>query len=380
MIIAGETSGDLHGAALLKELLNINREIKFFGIGGDKMIAEGLNAMFHIKQMAFLGFVEVIRHIPFMRNVQKKLIEKIKEENIELVILIDYPGFNLSLAKKIKKIAEANRHEKIKIVYYISPQVWAWGKNRVEKIKKFVNKMLVVFPFEVDFYKKAGLEVEYTGHPLIDRINNHKFLSREELNEKFGLNSQKEILLLMPGSRKQEIKKIFPAVITAAEKLSKDFNLQIIVACPENIDESIFSSLNSSVKYFIVKGNTYDLLKHARFGVIKSGTSTLEAALLQMPFVVVYKTSLISYIIGRLLANVETIAMANIIAGEKIVEELIQQNLTPEKVYNVCKEILTNNAQYILLKNKLAGIKGMLGDTGASKRAAESITALLNES
>ncbi|MFA3782531.1 lipid-A-disaccharide synthase [Melioribacteraceae bacterium 4301-Me] len=372
MIIAGEASGDLHGAALIKELLNINPKIKFYGIGGDKMVAEGLIAQYHIKQMSFLGFVEVLKHIPFIKAVQKTLINKIKEENIHTAILIDYPGFNLNFAKKIKEMG-------VKIIYYISPQVWAWGKKRVNKIKQLIDKMIVVFPFEVNFYREHNFKVDYTGHPLIDRINNYKFLTRTELITKFNLEENKDILLVMPGSRQQEIKKIFPAVITAAEKLAKDFNLQIVIACSENIEVSVFNKFTSSSNYHLVRGNTYDLIKYSKFGIIKSGTSTLEAALLQLPFIVVYKTSVFSYIIGKLLASIKTIAMPNIIAGEKIVEELIQKDVTTDKIYRKSKILLKDEILYNNLKNKLGSIKEKLGDGNASKKAAELIITELNE-
>ncbi len=192
-MIAGEVSGDQIGAALIEDLKKLDNDICVFGIGGDRMIAAGMEIQYHIKRMAFLGFAEVIRHLPFIKKVQKGLLKTIKNENIKYAVLIDYPGFNLNFAKKLNAIG-------IKIVYYISPQVWAWGKSRIKKIKKVVDKMLVVYPFEEELYKKNEVEVELVEHPLIERINKYDFLSREELLSKFGL-SEKEILLVMPGSR-----------------------------------------------------------------------------------------------------------------------------------------------------------------------------------
>ena len=199
MIITGEVSGDLIGALLIKELKIQNPDLNITGIGGDKMKSAGMNLIYHSDQMAFLGFVEVLKHLPFIQQVQKKLISVIKQEKINCVVLIDYPGFNLSIAKKLKQ-------QGVKIIYYVSPQIWAWAKGRVKKVKKFIDKMLVVFPFEVDFYKKENVNVEYIGHPLVERINEYEFLNKDEFFTKFNLDKGKEILLVMPGSRKQEVK------------------------------------------------------------------------------------------------------------------------------------------------------------------------------
>ncbi len=222
MIIAGEASGDLHGAALIKKLKNIDSSIEILGIGGDRMIEAGMNALFHIKKMAFLGLVEVIKHIPYIKQVQKKLIDTVLDENIKVIILIDYPGFNLGLAKKLKKLGR-------KIIYYISPQIWAWGKRRIKKIKKYVDKMIVVFPFEEKLYKEHGIDAVYVGHPLIEHIENYNFISKDELYKKFNLMKGKEILLLLPGSRKHEIKKIFPETIQAVLRIISIFKLSSLV-------------------------------------------------------------------------------------------------------------------------------------------------------
>ena len=217
MIIAGEISGDLHGSTLIESLLRKRNDLKIFGIGGDKMEAAGMDIQFHIKDMAFLGFAEVVKHIPFIKQVQKKLLNVIKEKNIRTVVLIDYPGFNLNFAKKLKRIG-------IKIIYYISPQIWAWGKNRIKKIKNRVDKMLVVFPFEKQFYNEHGVDAEFVGHPLIKRLGEYKFLSKEELINKYNLDANKGILLLLPGSRIQEIEKIFEILFVNKSHHKKKFS------------------------------------------------------------------------------------------------------------------------------------------------------------
>jgi lipid-A-disaccharide synthase len=299
------------------------------------------------------------------------LIQVIKAENIKYAVLIDYPGFNLNFAKKLKHIG-------VKVIYYISPQIWAWGGGRIKKIKRLVDKMLVVFPFEEDLYKKNNVNVELVGHPLIERIHEYKFLSREELWKKFNFD-EKEILLVMPGSREHEVEKIFPEVIKAAERIASEFNLQIVVACSTNIDEDVFNNSADSKKFTVVKGFTYDLMKYAKLGIIKSGTSTLEAGLFELPMVIVYKTSKLTYLIGKNLVRVDNIGMANIISGEKVVPELIQNDVNENTIYSECKKILTDKILYEDIKRKFNLLKEKLGSAGASARAAKIIYSILNE-
>ena len=372
MMIAGEISGDLHGASLIKELKKLDQEINIFGIGGDKMQDAGMQITFHINRMAFLGFVEVVKHIPFIKKVQRKLLELVKAKNINTVVLIDYPGFNLSIAKKLKRL-------NVKIVYYISPQIWAWGSARINKIKKLVNKMLVVFPFEESLYSNQNVDVEFVGHPLLERLKEYDFLSKENLFEKYDLDRNKEILLILPGSREQEVKHIFPEVIKAAVKLAGEFNLQVITACSSNIDENLFYKITEVGNFKVIKGDTYNLLKNSKFGIVKSGTSTLEAGLFQLPMVIVYKTSISTYWIGKSLIRVDQIGMANIICGEKVVPELIQNQVREKTIYEECKKILADKKLYETIKNKFGLIKEKLGTVGASAKAALLIHKIMNE-
>jgi len=372
MIIAGEASGDLHGASLIKQLKAIDPALFLCGIGGDKMIAEGMTIDFHIKDMAFLGIVEVVKHLPFIKRVQSKLLERIKTNNINTVVLIDYPGFNLSFAKKIKKLG-------IKIIYYISPQVWAWGKGRIPKIKKLVDRMLVVFPFEKEMYDKEGVNSDYVGHPLSEQINDYNFLSKDELSDHYSLDNNKEILLLLPGSRVQEIYKIFPECIKGAAMVADEFDMQIVVSCSQNIDENIFKSLTNIKNYKLIKGHNYELMKYAKCGIIKSGTSTLEAGLFGLPSIVVYSTNWLTYLIGRSLVKIKNIALANIIAGETVFDELLQSDVNAKNVYEKIKLLLTDSARTNKLKRKLQILKTKLGEIGASQKVAEIIYAKLNE-
>ena len=367
LIIAGEASGDIHGAALMSKIKAIDKLAEFTGIGGGRMIDEGLNAKYHIKDMAFLGFVEVVKHLPFIRKVQTDIIEEVKRKDIKKVVLIDYPGFNLNIAKKLKQLG-------VKIFYYISPQIWAWGNRRIKKIRRRIDKMIVVFPFEEKFYKESGIDVEFVGHPLIERISEFNFDDRTIFITKNKLNPKKDILLLMPGSRRHEIEKIFPETIKAADKLAKEFGYQVVVACPENIEESIFDKY-PDYKFTIIKNESYNLFKHAKFGIIKSGTSTMEAAIIGLPFTVVYATSQLTYLIGKTLVNVKNIAMPNIIAGKEIVKEFIQNDLTAEKLFNHIKILVSSPAAIESMKSDLTNVKEKLGNRSASELAAKIICA-----
>lgn len=372
MIIAGETSGDLHGASLMKELKVLSPDLCFCGIGGEKMIDEGLDALYTTSEMAMIGFTEVVKHIPFIRKVRKNLLNLIERDKISHLVLIDYPGFNLNFAGKAKKLG-------VKISYYISPQIWAWGKKRVKKIKKFIDKMIVILPFEEEFYREHDVDVEYVGHPIVDRLNEYNYLTREELNKKFGLD-ERDILLLLPGSRKSEVEKIFPETITAAEKIAADNKIQVIVACSGGINENFFEQISPAKDYTVVSGYTYDLIRHAKFGIIKSGTSTLECAILGLPFVVIYKTSALTYLIGKMLVNISNIAMPNIIAGKEIVKEFIQNDVQADKIAEFVVRILSKDENLEEIKRKLKSVKEKIGENGAAKKAASIIFTEINES
>jgi len=372
MIIAGEVSGDLLGAELSSELKKINGNLNIVGIGGERMELAGVEIIYHINKLAFLGFAEVVKHIPFIRKVQNELIEIIKEKNIKTIILIDYPGFNLNFAKKIKPLG-------VKIIYYISPQIWAWGSGRIKRIKNLVRKMFVVFPFEEKIYNAAGVDVEFVGHPLLERIDKYDFLPREKFFRMYELDTEKEILLILRGSRTHEVERIFPAAIEAAMKLSREFNLQIVVAGTSGIDEKLYKNISPSDDYKLVKDHNYELMRYSKFGIIKSGTSTLEAGLFGLPMVIVYKTSLLTYFIGKNLVNLKNIGMANIISGENVVPELIQDKVNPDSIYNESKKILSNSDLYNSIRNKLLEINKKLGEKGAVRKTAESIYSLINE-
>jgi len=370
LILAGEPSGDMHASALVSSMLNSNSELKFSGIAGSHMINSGVNALYHIKDMAFLGFVEVIQHLPFILKVERAIINFVKSNKIKLAILIDYPGFNLRIAKKLKRLG-------VRVVYYISPQIWAWHQSRIKKIKARVDKMLVVFPFEKKFYEDGGVSVEYVGHPLVERINNFEFKSKSELFDELGID--KELFLILPGSRKHEIEKHLPELIKTADIISNKNNLQTVVACADNFDEKYLQQYISSDNIKIVKGNTYNLLKHSKFGIIKSGTSTLEAAIIGLPFIVIYSTSRLTYELAKRLVKIDHIAMPNIVAGKTVVREFIQNDVNAELISDYIQSMLDDNSALKNLDKELNSIKNKLGSSNASENAAKIISSMLNE-
>ena len=370
LILAGEPSGDMHASALVSSMLNSNSELKFSGIAGSHMINSGVNALYHIKDMAFLGFVEVIQHLPFILKVERAIINFVKSNKIKLAILIDYPGFNLRIAKKLKRLG-------VRVVYYISPQIWAWHQSRIKKIKARVDKMLVVFPFEKKFYEDGGVSVEYVGHPLVERINNFEFKSKSELFDELGID--KELFLILPGSRKHEIEKHLPELIKTADIISNKNNLQTVVACADNFDEEYLQQYISSDNIKIVKGNTYNLLKHSKFGIIKSGTSTLEAAIIGLPFIVIYSTSRLTYELAKRLVKIDHIAMPNIVAGKTVVREFIQNDVNAELISDYIQSMLDDNSALKNLDKELNSIKNKLGSSNASENAAKIISSMLNE-
>ncbi len=372
MIIAGETSGDLHAASLMEEISMLDSTVEFHGIGGDKMITRGLHAIYHSDSMAFLGFTEVVRHLPFIARVKRDLIKFVKEQNIKTAVLVDYPGFNLNMAASLKKLG-------ITVLYYISPQVWAWRKGRIQKIKKRVDMMMTVFPFEETMYKAAGIDAEFVGHPLIEQMDAYAFLSKAELYTKYDLENGKDILLVLPGSRKQEVERIFPAVEAGVAKIAKEFAMQVVVVCAPSIDRSFFEHQQSDRNWKVVDGDAYNFMKHAKFGIIKSGTSTLEAGLLGMPMIVVYKTSALTYAIGKRVIAIDTIGLVNIVLGKKTAPELIQDDLNAKTLYETAAFYLCDSGRYQKYKDELAALRGLIGSKTAAKRAAEIVVERLHE-
>ncbi len=372
LIIAGEVSGDMHGAELIKGLKSLEPNLKVSGVGGSLMIDAGMEAFYHIKDFSFLGITEVIKHLPFIKKVQKNLLRIVSERRIGTVVLIDYPGFNLNFAKKLKKL-------NVKVLYYISPQLWAWGKGRVKKIKKRIDRLFVVFPFEVEFFGKYGIKAEFVGHPLVERIENYKFQSRDKFFENNKLAKEKDILLIMPGSREHEINLMLSELVRAGIRLSEKFNLQPVVAAADNFPAEYFRKVLPELDFKVVTGQNYELLKYSKFGIIKSGTATLEAGLFQLPFIVVYKTSGLTYAIAKRLVNLEWLSLANIVSGKKVVKELIQKEVNEKEIVETVSELLSSEEKLQMLKRDLGKIKMMLSEGEDKIDLASNVLMEINE-
>lgn len=362
-IIAGEASGDLHGSNLIKELKKLDEEAVIRCWGGDKMQEQGGQLVKHYRDLAFMGFVEVITNLKTILNNLKFCKEDILQFKPDAIVLIDYPGFNL-------RIAAWAREQGIKVIYYISPQVWAWKENRVKKMKQCIDKMLVILPFEKEYYhNKWNWEVEYVGHPLVEVVESWQ-LAAENLSQTTAHSPH--TIALLPGSRKQEILKKLPVML----EVSKNFPAyQFIVAKAPGLDESFYDELLKpypNVSY--VSGKTYDLLMQSRAALVTSGTATLETALFGVPEVVCYKGNPISYQIAKRLITIKYISLVNLIMDKEVVKELIQNDLTVANLNQELTNLLNNPQRIAQLKEDYRQLKEKLQQGGnASVKAAASI-------
>jgi lipid-A-disaccharide synthase len=372
LIIAGEASGDLHGGELIRFIKKKRPELEIFGIGGDEMEKQGMEIVYHVRDMSFLGFFEVIRHLPFIRRVFRKMKKFMKDRRPDLILLIDYPGFNLRFAAQARIM-------RTPVLYYISPQVWAWGKRRVKKIARIVDKMLVIFPFEVDLYEKAGVNVEFVGHPLIDAVKVNT--SRKVFFKTLNLDPEKPTMGLLPGSRNQEISRLLPEMIAALHLLrKKQPDLQFLLGkSPTVSDEIYLPFLAPEPSIHSVRGHTYDIMSHSDMVLVASGTATLETAILQTPMVILYKMSTLSFFIGRLLVKVRQIGLANIVAGRKVVPELLQKQAKGIIIAKTAWQILNDEGQRDRIRQELSSVSRRLGEPGASERAANAVMAFLDK-
>ncbi len=366
VIIAGEPSGDNVGALFAAELKSSRPDIEMFGIGGDRMDISQVDILFHINQLAFLGFWEVIRHIPFIRRVEKEILRQIRIRKPSLAVLIDYPGFNLRLAARLKKLG-------IPVMYYVSPQVWAWGQGRIEKIKNLVDKMVVVFEFEKELYEKNGLAAEWYGHPLLEIVKPK--LERDVFYDRIGIEPEKRYIGLFPGSRKQEVEKILPEMKSSIDEISASgLSYEGIVGCAPGLDDDFYKKIGGdSLKY--VRGVTYDLMIHAELNLVASGTATLECAILRRPMLVLYKTSIITYMIAKRLVRIPFVGLVNVVAGEKIVPEFIQNHCRGSMIAPAAERLLSDSEYRNNMIERLSAVEAKLGQPGASRKAAE--TAIL---
>lgn len=364
MIVAGEASGDLHGGNLVQAMHRIDPTIRFYGVGGRKLKEAGVKLMADSADMAVVGLTEVVSKLGMILKVMAQLKASMREDRPDLVILIDYPDFNLSLAKAAKKYG-------IKVFYYISPQVWAWRKGRIRQIKKTVDKMALILPFEASLYNEAGVNAAFVGHPLLDVVG-VKY-SRKEAMLKFGLKEGITTVGILPGSRQSEVARLLPEMLKAANIIEKKLKpVQFVLPIADTLDIAFVSQIISqySIKVEVIRNEVYDVIACSDIAMVASGTATLETALMETPMVIIYKVSAPSYYVGKMVINIDNIGLVNIIAGKTIVPELIQDDASPEKIAAMVMNILTDNKRMADIKTELSKIRDMLGSPGAAERTA----------
>lgn len=362
-IIAGEASGDLHGSNLIASIRKKDPRAKIRAWGGDLMKKQGATLVKHYRDLAFMGFVEVLMHLrTILKNFSfcKKDILKFAPDAI---ILIDYPGFNIKVAKF------AHKHN-IKVYYYISPQVWAWKKRRVYTLKKVVDKMLVILPFEKQFYDDYQMDAHFVGHPLLDELSKLKSVNKKIFSKQNHLDHKREIIALLPGSRKQEVSRMLEVMLKVVKKFP---DYQFVIGCAPSLDEDSYRSIIGDEQVKLVFDRTYQLLQVSSAAIVTSGTATLETALLYVPEVVCYKGNKISYHIAKRLINVKYICLVNLIMDKPVVKELIQDDLTPDNIAQELNMLLTNNKKQRQVLEDYEELRCVLGNAGASDNAASII-------
>ncbi len=364
-IIAGEPSGDLHGAKLIRSLRGCDPNSSFIGHGGDAMKTAGMEIIEHVDSLSIMGFFEVLKHLPRMLKIMNNTIEAIAHLKPDRIILIDYPGFNLRLAKRIQFL-------NIPITYFILPQAWAWKEKRVEKIKKLIDQCISIFPFETEWFKSKGVKVSYFGHPFMDV--QHVNESTKSFFERHGLNNQHPILTLLPGSRQQEVNNHWPLFIDTVEQIKHSIpELQIVVAKSSNV---VFKEIPIDYKF---EEDAQKAILAGTAALVCSGTATLECAIETVPMVVCYKLNPISWKIAKLLTKIKYTAIVNLIANERVVPECIQDEMNPGNLSEQLLPLLdtTSNLRSRMISD-LEGVKRELGNPGVYERAAESILERMN--
>ncbi len=365
LIVAGEASGDLHGARLVRAMTAKEPGIRFYGIGGGNLREAGVDLWADAADMAVVGLTEVVSKLREILEVMGRLKKSLRLLKPDLVILIDYPDFNLPLARSAKKCG-------IPVFYYISPQVWAWRKGRIKTLSRIVDRMAVVLPFEEALYRQAGVDATFVGHPLLDVVETTS--SREETLRRFGLGDQVTTVALLPGSRKGEVSRLLPAMLKAAQLLAEKVKpVQFLLPLAATLDEAWMRKRIAGAdvpEIRLICGATYDALAAADAAVVVSGTATLETALLGTPLIVIYKVSALSYLIGRLLISVDHIGLVNIVAGKTVAPELIQHEANPERIAAEVLVILGDADRRRAIREELSRIREKLGSPGADQRAA----------
>lgn len=360
LVVAGEASGDLHGARLLTELQEIAPGLRTFGLGGQELRAAGTELMADSSEISVVGITEVLRILPRAREIFHRLLAEVDRRQTRAALLIDFPDFNLRLAKALHRRG-------VKVLYYISPQIWAWRQGRVRMIARLIHRMLVILPFEVDFYRLHGVEAIHVGHPLIDEV--------PQLGQRWDRQPPGDgpfTIALLPGSRDSEIKANLPVMLAAAEQLQAKYPCEIQLIKAATVDERILTQLlsNSPLDPLVVQEDRFQAVADSHLAICASGTATLEVGLLGTPMVMVYRVSPWTYLLGRLLVRLPHIALVNLVLERRVVPELLQHQATPERIAQTAAEMLTDRDRIRTMREELGELRQRLGDSGASRRAA----------
>jgi lipid-A-disaccharide synthase len=368
LLVTGEASGDIHGAHLAQALQKLNPAVELIGVGGSRMSAAGVNLLPHVDRVDAMG-VPGIRQLMKGWKTLRTLSRYVQQESFDAIVLIDSPGLNLRLAKVAAKASH-------NIIYYIAPQVWAWGSRRLQLIRKVVNHVLAILPFEEAYFQRAGITCTYVGHPLLDELKSSYDKARER--QRLGLEAEGIVIGLLPGSRAREVQAVLPALLETVQQMRDRYPLlQVLLAQAYSLSDSVIHDLlrHSEQRVKVVKGLPNEVLAASDLLLVTSGTATLQAALIGRPMVVVYRVSPLTYQIAKCLVRIPHISLVNILAGKEIVPELIQNRMTPDRISQEALCILKDTDRQDAMKQAFQRIRSSLGGPGASKRAAEVILA-----
>lgn len=371
LIIAGEASGDVHAAEVVHAMHEKGSELHFFGIAGPKMREQGVEALLKSEDISLMGFAEVVMNLGLVFSMYKTIKQALTERKPDLVILVDYPGFNLKVAKLAKSLG-------IKVLFYISPQLWAWRKGRIKQIKRYVDHMAVIFPFEESFYQQHGVPVTYVGCPLMDELDFS--LTKTQAREQLGLNETKMTVTLLPGSRQAVVERGLPTMLAAGRLLVKQLgDIQFVLPVANTLSKEKLSTLcPDDLEVKLVEKASYEAIKSADAVICSSGTATLETALLGAPMVVLYKMNAITYQIIKRLITIKNISLCNIVAEKTVVKELLQEQATPEAIAEEMKRLLTDVDYRTAMEAELTVIRERMGEPGAADKVAQLALSFLN--
>lgn len=375
-MVAGEASGDAHGAALVRALRTRAPELRTVGVGGDLMEAAGTELLYHYRGLAVVGITEVLTHLGDIRRAMKGLLAAVAARPIAGVVLVDYPDFNMTLARRLRRL-----HPDLPIVYYISPQVWAWRAGRVQQLARLVDRMLVILPFEAKLYSDAGLAVSFVGHPLLDEPPPDE--PREVFARRNGLDAALPWMGMLPGSRPREVERLLAPMLGAAQRFLAENRYEVVIPRARSVDMGLFAAALERVepsvreRIHVVEDDYHGLLAHLRVAVVCSGTATLETALADTPEVVVYKTSWLTYNLGKLLVRISDIALVNVVGGRRGVPELLQGDVSPANIVRHLEPLAKDGPARVECLRFLRDVRAQLGEPGASARAAEAVLEVL---